>query len=237
MNPDGFGKTQVGPQFPDGPITRPMMVGNLICFTAPNPPNPAVWIMDALGNNPHAVADNAAGSFFSPTGDWFACTRGMDQPDGVQIWRCNADGSGLLRLTYPDATHANANASAISPDGKVVAFYWGEEAGGTPQDFTRPHDVAIMPAFGDLPLIVLPSFLTAPENMPNFPPGAALVRDNPFWYPDGTTLGYDKMWPGPNSFGTFALTLGGERQLSPNLRSSPNPPVPYISGCVPVRIV
>ena len=118
-----------------------------------------IWRVDANGGNltqlTHGALDQAASC--SPDGMWFA----YSSSDGGKftIWRATIDGQAPQQLT-----HVSSYTPVISPDGKFIAYVYGEGEGST----FRPK-VGIIPATGG-PLVHQYDLLPASDGDPRFTP-------------------------------------------------------------------
>jgi hypothetical protein len=163
--------------------------------------NTGIWIIDEEGATPRQLTRGMQ-PFLAPSGTWVAFTLQTDEPYHRQIWRINTDGTGLEQLTFlGDNDYPDANAPAISPDEKTVAFFSGKESAravpGAPPDSIFEwgyRNVAIVPAGGGARTTLTPCHpvrsmeelqATSPET------GNCVAADNPAWSPDGRWLVFD----------------------------------------------
>jgi len=206
-----------------GAASKPQMVGDLIIFSMVRNANVgAIWLMQSDGSNLRWLTEGTA-AFLSPDAKWVSYT--LEENGQRQIWRINVDGSGRQQLTCPmDPAHPNGNASAISPDGTQIAIFWGRETSNDPIEKWGQRDLAIMPATGGIPKVLVaatPATTGFPQNYPPYP--AILAADNPFWGPDGS-IGYDAARPDGTT--TRALDRYGYGLLiSNNTRGAGNVPL------------
>lgn len=117
MKPDGSGKrllvTNGG-----GPDWSPN--GKQIAFTRLVNRHSKIWVMTATGTHVHLVGPktplNGGGPAWSPDGRQIAFV-GQDRPGHeVGIFRMNADGTHVVRLTVPGEKSGDFNAKDSSPD-------------------------------------------------------------------------------------------------------------------------
>ncbi len=154
------------------------------------------------------------------SGTWMTYTVETGNPYHRQIWRSNIDGSSARALTsLGDSNYPDANASVISPDEQWVAFFSGKES--APGEAWRTQDpktygyrnVATAPAAGG-PRHLVTTCRPLSDPSPRGPQDC-FAADNPFWYPDGTRIGYD------TNFGTTWASdkgSGNARQVLPVTR-------------------
>ena len=139
--------------------------------------------------------------FLAASGTWVAYTYQTNDPYHRQIWRINTDGSGKKQLTYlGDPDYPDANAPAISPDEKWVAFFSGKESDKMTENPSQPittwghRNVAITPADGGdrktltscVPVTTEAQLRDASEDRDR-----CIAADNPAWAPDGSYLIFD----------------------------------------------
>ena len=159
--------------------------------------------------------------FLARSGTWISYTLQANIPDGSgnpfnrQIWRINTDGTGKQQLTHlGDSDYPDANASSISPDEKLVAFFSGKESSDNPQqtvfDFGY-RNVAIVPATGGArTTLTLCKPVTTPAELDvaTHASGTCIAADNPAWTPDGKWLLVDTGWA--DGGGTYMVDINGQ---------------------------
>jgi Tol biopolymer transport system component len=247
MNADGSNDHQIGDLHLDGgnPVYKPQLARNgLIAFsdaqgrpsrTADNPgPQNGTWVMHRDGSGLRLLAPHCTAASLALSGTWVTCTK---ETDGHrEIWRVDADGSGLRQVTFPgtDPGYPDANASSISPDEQTIAFFSGKEsdlgtAGFTQSVLTWGHrDVAVIPAGGGARRTVTACTpVTTQAEVARLAPGSCLAADNPAWSPDGTHLVYDRGAPRRADSGTWEIGLDGrgDHRLWPDTRGAGNVPL------------
>jgi eukaryotic-like serine/threonine-protein kinase len=109
---------------------------------------------------------SAQGVDYSRNGEWVAY---VSYPDGT-LWRCKADGSQRLQLTFPPMRTAWPR---WSPEGKRIAF--------TATSPGKPWKIHLISSDGGNPQEVLPT--DRDESEPNWSPDGNLLvfGRNPFW--------------------------------------------------------
>jgi WD40 repeat protein len=220
-------------------VVKPQMVGDLISF-ALVPPIEEIWLVKRDGTGLRKLANGAA-PFLSPDGTWLSFTLQTTDPARVagfrrEIWRVQIDGTGMVRLTDPDVdrNHPDGNASAISPDGLVVAVFWGQEDYSQPVFAWGRRDTALMPATGGTPYVLVACTpVTTMQEIAAYPPlPALLAADNPTFTRDflgRVWVVYDGGRPDPQG-GTFAIGADGADncRVAPNFRGAGNVPVRWL---------
>lgn len=163
--------------------------------------NTGIWTMRDDGSELEKLTRGMQ-PFLAASGTWIAFTRQDDEPYHRQIWRMNIDGSGLSQLTFlGDSDYPDANAPAISPDEKTVAFFSGKESAravpGAPPDSIFEwgyRNVALVPASGGARKTITPCRpVRSMEELQATSPdtGNCVAADNPAWSPDGSWLVFD----------------------------------------------
>lgn len=169
--------------------------------SAPQPTGASVWTMDRFGANLREVVPSGIQPSLAPSGAWMTYTRQTENPYYRQVCRINVDGTGDRQLTFfgDDPIQPDANASSISPDEQRIAMFSGQEAaegtaGATQSIYTLgPRNVAVMPASGGRRLVLTGCTpVTSPEEIAALGEWGCFAADNPFWYPDGSLIGYDR---------------------------------------------
>jgi Tol biopolymer transport system component len=224
---DGSGGKAVNTSLSPGTF-KPQLANGVIVASS----NGGIWAMAEDGSNLRRLVNGGWAAFLAPSGKWLTYTMPLAAPDGNQIFRINVDGTGNQQLTFlGDATHPNGNASAISPDEQTIALFWGPEATAVDQSvFTWGHrDVAVMPANGGTPRVVVAAHLVSgSQDLAAFPKGACVAADNPAWSPDGKQILYDcgTVLASPEG-GTHIVDLSGanDHQVSQVLIGGSNVPL------------
>jgi TolB protein len=104
--------------------------GRSVIFMA----NQGIWQVNADGSNLHLVwsppPDGSGiddGPTFTPDGNYIIFTRCCPQDSGYALWRINADGTGLRKVTTeivpPGVDGPSDNLPQVSPDGTTIAFH------------------------------------------------------------------------------------------------------------------
>ena len=156
MNPDGSGQTKVGGSDTENdtaPAVSPD--GTKIAFVRSGQ---EVWAMDSDGTNEHKLADGIDPDW-SPDGTKIAFTRfvydlcsddEVQVAENAEIFKINADGTGVTRLTHGGAINCFTaiwdTLPAWSPDGTKIAWTSHTESFSTSID--PDHQVLIMTADG-----------------------------------------------------------------------------------------
>ena len=217
---------------------KPQMAKNgLIAFADQHGADPgAIWMMQKDGSGlKQLVAAGAAAPSIALSGTWLTYTLETNQPYHRQIYRINTDGTGNQQLTFTgDPNYPDGNASSISPDETMIAFFSGKEsdqgaAGFTQAMLTAGHrNVAVIPATGGPR-----RNLTACKPVANQQEVMALsasdciAADNPAWSPDGKWVIYDRGATSDAASGTWVVDLNGanNQRLYPEVRGSGNVPL------------
>lgn len=246
MNADGADAHQVGRLRLDGgnPIVKPQMARNgLIVFsdvqgrpsrTADNPgPQNGTWVMRADGSGLRLLARHCTAASIALSGTWVTCTKETDRHR--EIWRVDLDGTAPRQLTFPgtDPGYPDGNASSISPDETMIAFFSGKESDLGTGGFTQSvltwgnRNVAVIPATGGpRRTITACAPVTTQRQVQLLAPGSCLAADNPAWTPDGKRLIYDRGAPRRADGGTWEIDLDGRgnHRLWPDPRGAGNVP-------------
>lgn len=124
-----------------------------------------IWRMNIDGSNPIQLTNGSGEDDpqCSPDGRWVVYTRiGSDR---LTLWKVSVDGGEAVQLTS-----ANSSSSAISPDGRLIAYLY------SPTEPTSEAKLAVLPFEGGEPI----------KNFPNPVQSSSPVR----WTPDGRGLTY-----------------------------------------------
>jgi hypothetical protein len=222
MDPDGGNMHQIGPSFSEvGQPYKPQMVGDLIIVSVLLPtPNGKIYAMRADGRGLTYILDGNM-AFLSPDGSWFAYmlqTFAPDTPAGFhrEVWKASVNGVYREQLTdASDPLHPDANAPAISPDGTQLAIFWGTADYGQPVTSWGRRDVALMPADGGTPKVLVASTpITTSTDWSTYPPPPTLVSaDNPAFFRDASGRQW-VIYEGNSPFlpygGTFIIGIDGQ---------------------------
>jgi hypothetical protein len=227
MNADGSSPHQIGPAFALN-VDKPSMARNgTIVFTLTIRPVDEVWLIQEDGSNLRRLVANGSQASISLNGSRVAyMVQTETDVEHREVWISNVDGSNAYALTTPgDPDYPDANAPAISPDGSVVVFFSGLAAiGDGPWGY---RNIAWAPIEGG-PRHTLTG--CAPINTPGPDlPGSCRAADNPFLFPDGRSVGFDRGSANTSDSGTYAVDFpsgANLRQLSPELRGG---------GAVPIK--
>jgi len=104
-----------------------------------------IWQVNADGSHLHLVwsppPDGSGiddGPTFTPDGKYIIFTRCCPQNSGYALWRINADGTGLRKVTTeivpPRVDGPSDNLPQVSPDGTLIAFHRNVVTCGDPSD-------------------------------------------------------------------------------------------------------
>ena len=185
INADGTGQTQLtagGSILDDNPVYSPD--GSKIAFNRMNGFKTEICIMNADGTNVVTVTSNdvTPQSFnsdpsWSPDGTQFVFTSNRSGSGKAEIWKANADGSGLVRLTISVQKGSDGQGPiftadfgpAWSPDGSKIAFVSNRDGVDT--------ELYIMNADGSNPVRLTDD---------------ALDDNSPAWSPDSLRIAFTK---------------------------------------------
>jgi len=151
---------------------------------------PSLWIMDLDGSNRKQLTHGAPADSpeFTPDGDWVVYeSLELGKPT---LWKIPAGGGQPVQLT-----EKLSRFPAISPNGRLVAFYYWDEGGDSPKQ------IAIMPMAGGRPWKVF-----------DLPPSAVSTRVR--WTPDGRALSYAVEREGASNIWLQPLAGGPASQLT-----------------------
>ena len=189
MNADGSGQKQLtfGTDANDSPSVSPD--GRYIVFETNRSIGWSVWRMNVDGSGLKELVRNA-GQFsypqVSPDSQWvFYSAR--DNTGQRAMWRMPIDGGPAVQLTQKDTSPA-----ALSPDGKLMFYYYRDNPYGLAQ-------IEIVPATGGAPVQTLDS----PKD--SYDAG---------WSPDGRALIYTKDTNNVSNLWSLPLDGGKPRQLT-----------------------
>ncbi|MCU0449362.1 MAG: hypothetical protein MUC97_05875 [Bernardetiaceae bacterium] len=124
VKPDGTGYQAVA----EGRDAHVSPDGKWLVFTQQGPNGYGVWVMDTQGQNrrqvvPHESAIGGIAPVWSPDGRYIAFSG--QAGEFAEIFRCQADGSGLTQLT---SLKKISSSPAFSPDGQYISFRVTDEA-------------------------------------------------------------------------------------------------------------
>jgi Tol biopolymer transport system component len=165
--------------------------GKTVIFMA----NQGIWQVNADGSNLHLVwsppPDGSGlddGPAFMPDGKHIIFTRCCPQNSGYALWRINADGTGLQKVTTeivpPGVDGPSDNLPQVSPDGTLIAFHRNVVTCGNPSDCGN-RIVTVNINGGNRVQLTDP----------------ALEAQIPNWSPDGKKIVFE-MYPQVNGQGT-----------------------------------
>ncbi len=241
MDENGGNPRQIG-QLDTSAARMPLMPqqarGGLILFQMMTAQGlTSIWTMHGDGSNPsQLVASEMRPSqpSLALSGTWATYTVETDNPYHREIWRINTDGSGAKQLTFlGDADYPDANASSISPDETMVAFFSGKEsdqgaAGLTQSPFTWGHrNIAVIAANGGARRTVTACKpVTSRAAVEALRPSDCIAADNPAWLPDGQRIIYDT-----NHDDTWMIDVNGQnaRRIWPKGRGLVRVPLKYVN--------
>jgi Tol biopolymer transport system component/DNA-binding winged helix-turn-helix (wHTH) protein len=121
--------------------------GHYIVFGSDRTGSWQIWRMDSDGNNSKQLTDNlfdGSGADFSPDGEWVVYTK-TGATKG--IWKVSIEGGNPVRLN-----DAEARNPTVSPDGKTIAYSYGEPSANPPDPLANALlGIAIIPFKGGPP--------------------------------------------------------------------------------------
>jgi len=167
MNADGSDQSQLtfnpGTGVDCCEVTRD---GRYIVFRSQGGDEFTLWRMDGDGGNAKQLTTAAAAPTLSPDGRWVI----YHNPDGT-LWKISIDGGVAAQLNAtPDGRYSTP---AISPDGKLIACYYRDDANVGP-------DLVIIPSEGG-------------ERIKRFDYSPVMPRPlRVQWTPDGRAIAYIK---------------------------------------------
>ena len=237
MNADGSNQRQIGQL--DQNIMIPIMPqesrNGLIVFLAVTPSGAqSIWKMQSDGSGLKQLVSsgmNPSQPSLALSGTWITFTSETNAPYHREIWRINTDGTGQKQLTFlGDPDYPDANASVISPDETMVAFFSGKEsdqgtAGFTQDPATWGHrNLAVIPANGGTRR-TLTSCKPITEQAINVRgPSDCVAADNPAWSPDSKWILHDT-----DRAGIWMVDVNGQnwQLLYPTSRGTERVPLKY----------
>jgi Tol biopolymer transport system component len=198
MDADGRKPRQIG-SLHQSPVHSPQQALNgLIVFEMAG----GVWAMQPDGSGLRQIVRDGAAPSLALSGGWLTFTRGSAADhtgEHNEIFRIGTDGGALQQLTFPgDPNYPDANATAISPDETLVAFFSGKEsdpATGVYQDVTTfgYRNIAIIPATGGVRRTLTTCHpIRRREELRSIGPADCIAADNPAWSPDSRRIIYDR---------------------------------------------
>jgi Tol biopolymer transport system component len=160
--------------------------------------NQGIWQVNADGSSLHLVwsppPDGSGlddGPTFTPDGKYIIFTRCCPQNSGYALWRIDADGTGLLKVTTeitpPGVDGPSDNLPQVSPGGTKIAFHRNVVTCGDPSDCGN-RIVTVNINGGNRVQLTDP----------------ALEAQIPNWSPDGTKIVFE-MFPQVN--GQFTANI------------------------------
>lgn len=198
MDRDGANQRQLTQNARVNRNPNPSPDGRWVIFLSDRTGAPHIWRLDLQDGTTEQLTDGQGESnpYYSPDGTWIAYS-GIAANKYV-IWRARADGSGSEQLTK----HASIR-PAISPDGRLIAYWYQEDAPAS------PWRIAIIPAEGGPPTKIF-----------DVPPSAArrgflsgfFFRAH--WTPDGTAISYIDERDGVSNIWVQPINGGPARQLT-----------------------
>ena len=165
--------------------------GRYVVFTANRTGNFDIWRMD-INNGNLMQLTNEGGVYSphcSPDGRWVVYTSNSSRKDG--LFKVGLDGSASVQLTDKPSPRP-----AVSPDGKLIACYYGDELSNT------SWKIALIPIEGGQPTKLL-----------ELPPTANL--DAPMrWTPGKRAIAYVDTRNGVSNIWSHPLDGGPPKQLT-----------------------
>ncbi len=143
-----------------------------------------IWIMNADGTDQHYIGIEGDAAVWSPDGT--RLTYSADRAGNLDIYTCNPDGTGEVRLTTAGSREIN---SAWSPDGSRLAY--------------------CTDADGDFEIWVMGADGTDPVRLTNNAAGDF----DPTWSPDGSLIAWDTNLAGiaNNRWEIYVMTADGSK--------------------------
>ena len=194
MSPEGEGQVSLTPESEDDcfPVVSPD--GRYVVFVSDRNGVPGIWKMDK-GGRPELLT--GIGSYSRPQcsadSKWLVYTA----PNGSNwsaLWRVALDGGAPEPIS-----DAIAFAPAVSPDGKYIACFYGDDNASTQ---AAPRHIGIIPLGGGPPV----RMLAVPEHVSQ----GAGIR----WTPDGNAVAYVTTTAGVSNLWRLPLDGGAPRQIT-----------------------
>ena len=168
--------------------------GRYIVFVLLQEGKKNIWRMNLDGSNPVQLTSGLADSFpaLSPDSRWVIYTA----LDGAKptLWRVSIDGGTPIRVTEHVAT-----TSAVSPDGRSIAFTYPESS----DPFAPPNRLAIIPFEGGTPSNTF--------TVPNSGTGLTVIH---WWSPDGKSIFYTATTNNVTNIWSLPLDGGPPKQVT-----------------------
>jgi len=190
MQADGTGARQLTSRTRSNNQPSVTADGRYIVFRSIRTGTWNIWRMDLDGGNVKQLTEGGNDNWPrpSPDGRWvvFSSTRA-----GVQnLWKVSIDGGDPVRLTEKSALN-----STVSPDGKLIACHYRQQA-------NEPQRVALIPFEGGEPVRLL-------DISQKFIGGPGMR-----WTPDGRALLYAETQGGVSNIWSLPVDGGAPKQLT-----------------------
>ena len=190
MEADGTGARQLTARTRTNHQPAVTRDGRYIVFRSIRTGTWSIWRMDLDGGNVKQLTEGGNDNFArpSPDGRWvvFSSTRA-----GMQnLWKVSIDGGEPIRLTEKIAINAT-----VSPDGKLIACHYRQQAGD-------PYRVALIPFEGGEPVKLL-------DFSQKFIGGPGMR-----WTPDGRALLYAETQGGVSNIWSLPIDGGAPAQIT-----------------------
>ena len=206
--------------------------GNKIFYSSEDSGSTAAWSMNADGSNPQNVTNpqgvNDENFSACPASPYIVFD--SDREGGVNLWRINRDGTGLVHLTHGSFDEE----PACSPDGKWVIFTSIDQGVGAlwrvPIQGGHKEKISAEPCYrsaispdgqsiacvapqGSQPEIVVIPWGGGPA-VKTFPLPVGTGRPSIHWTPDSRAIGYVNTVKGVSNIWTQPLTGGQPKQVT-----------------------